>query len=78
MSLLAYLISQFWPAILGGAAILGGWFWHSVRVAKAEERGEERANARTVEANRRRREEMDAVPRPSADETIRRLRRGGM
>lgn len=78
MSLLAYLAGQFWPAILALAGLAGGWLWHTARVSQAERRGEERANAKVAEANLRRREEMAAVPRPSADETIRRLRRGGM
>ena len=76
MGMLAYLVSQLCPAILGGAALLGGWFWHSARVSQAERRGEERAVQQQERANLRKREEMAAVPKLSADETIERLRKG--
>ena len=56
MGLLTYLLGQFWPAILAGLGILGGWLWHSARVTQAERRGEERATtavtARNAEVNR--------------------------
>ena len=67
MGLLTYLLGQFWPAILAGLGILGGWLWHSARVTQAERRGEALARQQQETANA----EADAARRTS-DDAVRR------
>ena len=65
MGLLTYLLGQFWPAILAGLGLLGGWLWHSARVTQAEHRGEERATTAVTARNAEIRRQQAQVVRPA-------------
>ena len=72
----ALIPTALWKAIGGAVLVLMGWAGVKAYGRAAERKGAAEASRRQREEVARRREAMAAVPKPSADETIRQLRRG--
>ena len=76
--MLSLIPTALWHAIGGIVLVLMGWVGVKAYGRAAERKGAAEAEQRQRAAAAKRREEMAAVPKLSADETIERLRRGGM
>ena len=76
MSLLSLIPTALWQALGGAVLVLMGWAGVKVYGRASERRGAAEAEQRQREANAAARDRMAAVPKPSPDETIARLRRG--
>ena len=74
--LLSLIPTALWQALGGAVLVLMGWAGVKVYGRAAERKGAAEAELRQREEVARRREAMAAVPKPSKDETIARLRRG--
>ena len=74
--MLSLIPAALWQAIGGVVLVLMGWAGVKVYGRAAERKGAAEAELRQREEVARRREAMAAVPKPSKDETIARLRRG--
>lgn len=76
--MLSLIPAALWQAIGGVVLVLMGWVGVRVYGRAAERKGAAEAELRQREAAAKRREEMAAVPKLSADETVERMREGGM
>jgi len=73
MSIVAWLVSSFWPYLLAAAGLAGAWFWHTGKVEAARSDGAAQAINRVNAANLGLQQEMAGVERPTPDEVVRRL-----